>query len=234
MSQSMLKSQMLKTMAESIVGPIVTKSSITKIDKSRMETFMTDWIDSDKLYVLLKSYRIVGPGLTTIFICPFLKLPAVSPPPIIRAESMTTPEDRDDPKIQILLCKMKDSWMSIILFALSYFNHNYVIDTSGLSEEKQKDNDKLKHRLICIYRILTDLIIGGPDLSDKSIQDKFIDEETGEIRYKSAYSHIFQTDNKKSSSKSIFGSCKSSVGGSKRKTQKKKKPFRLSALSTTP
>jgi len=141
--------------------------------ENKCEKFLKKWIDEVplihmcKLELLLSTYRNAPDA--SVFLANLFSagLPKQAEP----LHRMVSGENAEREDFQVLACEYKDNLLSLIIVMLKYFlKDSEFIETPSLNPERHTIFVK---RIKTIYRILTNYFIGGPNLSEKSVQDTF-------------------------------------------------------------
>jgi hypothetical protein len=159
----------------------------SKENDDKYEKSLRKWIDIDdgafikmcNLELLLSTYR--SAPQTSVFLANLFsaKLPNQAEP----LHRMVSDKDCDKEEFQVLACEYKDKLLNLIIFMLRKFlKDSEFIDDPSLNPQRHAIFVK---RIKTIYRILTNYFIGGPNLSEKSEQDKF-------TVYTSKYNKLFE------------------------------------------
>jgi len=152
--------------------------------ENKCEKFLEKWVDihdgafiqMSKLELILSVYKAAPQ--TSSFLLGLLDTPI----PNEQISRMVSGEDCNKEEFQVLACEYKDKLLNLIIFMLKKFlEDSEFIDDPSLNPERHTIFVK---RIKTIYRILTNYFIGGPNLSEKSVQDTF------EL-YTSKYSDLF-------------------------------------------
>jgi len=184
--------------------------------ENKYEKFLEKWIDDIpliqmcKVELLLSTYRTAPDA--SIFLANLFSagLPKQAEP----LTRMVSGENTEREDFQVLACEYKDNLLSLIIVMLKYLlKDSDFIDNPSLNQEK---HDTFVKRIKKIYKILTNYFIGGPNLSEKSEQDRF-------PLYKSKYAHLFYKETEGTSLFGWFGR-----GGSIKKRSRKSKRTRKS------
>jgi len=184
--------------------------------ENKYEKFLEKWIDDIpfipmcNVEILLSTYRAAPDA--SIFLANLFSagLPGQAEP----LHRMVSDKNVEREDFQVLACEYKDNLLSLIIFMLKcLLKDPDFIDNPSLNQEKHHTFVK---RIKKIYKILTNYFIGGPNLSEKSEQDRF-------PLYKSKYAHLFYKETEETS---LFGWF--SRGGSIKKRSRKSKRTRKS------
>jgi len=142
--------------------------------KSYFETFLENWIDNDRLSIVLTLHGNASVLTKAVAgICTSLPsgIPSFIPLNDILLKGGITDEK---PKNEIL-SNFKDILMTYIIYVFKYYGFDFTLKDiikSGkrifIIDEMNQSNLLLAYRLKKIYGILTQYIIGGPDLSNKA------------------------------------------------------------------
>jgi hypothetical protein len=152
--------------------------------ENKCEKFLEKWIDIDdgafiqmsKLEVILSVYKAAPQ--TSSFLLGLLNTHI----PNEQLTRMVSGEYCNKTEFQVLACEYKDKLLNLIIFMLRKFlKDSEFIDDHSLNPQRHAIFVK---RIKTIYRILTNYFIGGPNLSEQSVQNTF------EL-YTSKYAHLF-------------------------------------------
>ena len=201
---------------EKLIEEIKTETQKENPSENKCEKFLKKWIDEAplihmcKLELLLSTYRNAPDA--SVFLANLFSagLPKQAEP----LHRMVSGENAEREDFQVLACEYKDNLLSLIIVMLKYFlKDSEFIETPSLNPERHTIFVK---RIKTIYRILTNYFIGGPNLSEKSEQDKF-------TSYTSKYAVLFYKET------SLFGWF--GRGGSiKRRSRKSKRTRKVKGL----
>jgi len=163
-----------------------TTRNKSKENDDKYEKSLQKWIDIDdgafikmcKLELLLSTYRAAPQ--TSVFLANIFSagLPGQAEP----LHRMVSDKNVEREEFQVLACEYKDKLLNLIIFMLKYFlKDSGFIDNPELNPER---HIKFVKRIKTIYRILTNYFIGGPNLSEQSVQNEF-------LVYESKYKKLF-------------------------------------------
>jgi hypothetical protein len=146
------------------------------------EKFLRNWIDNDRLSIILSVDSSIGGTIRTIAGIT-TKLPSDLP----HIQSLSAFFDANEQTLTIKqthgLCQYTDHLLDYVIYIFKFYEYDFIMKKRSI-DETDEDNILLAKRLTKIYKIMSNYIIGNPDLSIK--------EERVKIKYKTKHRSIFK------------------------------------------
>jgi hypothetical protein len=187
------------------------------------EKFLQKWIDNDRLSFVLSIDASIGQTIRSI-----AGIATTLPPGLPHIESLASFFDENDDKLSLkqthVLCQYTDRLLDYVIYIFKYYNYDFKTDGNRV-DKTDEDNILLAKRLTKIYKIISNYIIGNPDLS--------IHEQRENINYKTKHRKIF----KLAQDKTIVQSFRETIGlsrGDSQETDYNTTPLHPSLQSSPP
>ena len=184
------------------------------------EKFLQNWIDNDRLSFVLTIDANMGQTIRSI-----AGIATTLPPGLPHIESLSSFfDDKLTLKQTHVLCQYTDRLLDYVIYIFKYYNYDFKTDGNRI-DNTDEDNILLAKRLTKIYKIISNYIIGNPDLS--------IHEQRENINYKPKHRKIF----KLAQDKTIVQSFRETIGlsrGDSQETDYNTTPLHPSLQSSPP
>lgn len=160
---------------------IVVVPGEVSIKISSFEQFLLDWIDNNKLANILSVHSVLGRNTERVASW-IRELPAGLP----QIQTLVSVLEEGQPKLHInvrKLCKYADILLDYVIYVFKYYGLELIMKGTSIDKDAEH-NRSIATRLTRIYHIISNYIIGNPDLSNKEVRQK--------IKYKSKHRAIFK------------------------------------------
>jgi hypothetical protein len=153
------------------------------------EKFLRKWIDNDRLNYILQFNASIG-GIIN-----FAGITSKLPPGLPEIKSLLSFFNEPVSTQQIhMLCNYTDHLLDYVIYIFKFYEYKFKMDGNRI-DKTDEDNILLAKRITKIYKIISNYIIGNPDLSIK--------EEREKIKYKPKHRKIFKIAQDKTMVQSI-------------------------------
>jgi hypothetical protein len=172
---------------------------------SDFENFLRNWIDNDRLSFVLGLDSHMGGTIRTI-----AGITTNLPPGLPHIQSLSAffhanHQTLSNIKIHVL-CEYTDLLLDYVIYIFKFFEYDFKMKRTHIDKDDE-DNIILAKRVTKIYQIISNYIIGNPDLSNK--------EARKETKYKTKHRKIF----KMAQEKTIFEAVAETFGIARSQSQ---------------
>lgn len=181
---------------ETIKGDASIKGHAT-VHIPSFEKFLRKWIDNDRLNYILSFNASIGHHFNASIggIINFAGIKSKLPPGLPEIKSLSSFFNEPVSTQQIhMLCNYTDHLLDYVIYIFKFYDYKFKMDGNRI-DKMDEDNILLAKRITKIYKIISNYIIGNPDLSIK--------EEREKIKYKPKHRKIFKIAQDKTMVQSI-------------------------------
>jgi hypothetical protein len=165
------------------------------INISSFEHFLRNWIDNDRLAIILNTYASLGGTIGMI-----AEIATTLPPGLPRIKPLVVLFEENDETLRKkkihVLCQYTDLLLDYVIYIFKYYGYDFKMVGTDIDKD-DTGNIILAKRLTKIYKIMSTYIIGNPDLSIKEVRK--------EVKYKPKHRMIFKVAQDPTFFESLFG-----------------------------
>jgi hypothetical protein len=167
--------------SEKKVEIVETVRGEVSIKVSTFEQFLLDWIDTNKLATVLSVHSVLGRN--TERVASWIRELPPGLPQIQPLISLFEKKEQESSINVRILCNYTDILLDYIIYIFKYYGLQLLKKGTRIDKDSEH-NMSIATRLTRIYQIISNYIIGNPDLSNKEVRKK--------IGYKSKHRAIFK------------------------------------------